>query len=226
MTRATRVGIFGGTFNPIHLGHLRAAEELREALDLERVIFVPAAQPPHKSGSGDDPIAPAAERLRWVRAAVEGQPGFEADSLEVDRGGRSYSVDTLREIGARTAPELPVFALGCDAFAELGTWRQPQALFSLAHFAVMTRPPVTRGSLAEWLPKCVRDVVEVSADGLSGRHRAAATWIRLLPILALDISSSDIRARIRAGRSVRFLVPEAIREEVERNPLYTGGDTR
>ena len=226
MTRATRVGIFGGTFNPIHLGHLRAAEELREALDLERVIFVPAAQPPHKSGSGDDPIAPAAERLRWVRAAVEGQPGFEADSLEVDRGGRSYSVDTLREIGARTAPELPVFALGCDAFAELGTWRQPQALFSLAHFAVMTRPPVTRGSLAEWLPKCVRDDVEVSADGLSGRHRAAATWIRLLPILALDISSSDIRARIRAGRSVRFLVPEAIREEVERNPLYAGGDTR
>jgi nicotinate-nucleotide adenylyltransferase len=226
MTRATRVGIFGGTFNPIHLGHLRAAEEVREALGLERVIFVPAAQPPHKSGSGEDPIAPATERLRWVRAAVEGQPGFEVDSLEVDRGGRSYSVDTLREIGARTAPELPVFALGCDAFAELGAWREPQALFSLAHFAVMTRPPVTRGSLAEWLPKCVRDDVEISADGLSGRHRVAATWIRLLPILALDISSSDIRARIRAGRSVRFLVPEAVREAVERNPLYAGGDAR
>jgi nicotinate-nucleotide adenylyltransferase len=226
MTRATRVGIFGGTFNPIHLGHLRAAEEVREALGLERVIFVPAAEPPHKRGSGEDPIAPATERLRWVRAAVEGQPGFEVDSLEVDRGGRSYSVDTLREIGARTAPELPVFALGCDAFADLGAWREPQALFSLAHFAVMTRPPVTRGSLAEWLPKCVRDDVEVSADGLSGRHRVAATWIRLLPILALDISSSDIRARIRAGRSVRFLVPEAVREAVERNPLYAGGDAR
>ena len=226
MTRATRVGIFGGTFNPIHLGHLRAAEEVRETLGLERVIFVPAAQPPHKSGSGDDPIAPAAERLRWVHAAVEGQPGFEVDSLEIDRGGRSYSVDTLREIGARTAPELPVFALGCDAFADIGAWREPQALFSLAHFAVMTRPPVTRGSLAEWLPKCVRDDVEVSADGLSGRHRVAATWIRLLPILALDISSSDIRARIRAGRSVRFLVPEAVREAVERNPLYAGGDAR
>ncbi len=226
MTRATRVGIFGGTFNPIHLGHLRAAEELREALDLERVIFVPAAQPPHKSGGEEDPVAPAAERLRWVRAAVEGHPGFEVDSLEIDRGGRSYSVDTLREIGARTAPELPVFALGCDAFAELDTWRQPRALFSLAHFAVMTRPPVTRGSLAEWLPKCVRDDVEVSADGLSGLYRVAATWIRLLPILALDISSSDIRARLRAGRSVRFLVPEVVREAVERSPSYAGAAGR
>jgi nicotinate-nucleotide adenylyltransferase len=222
MTQETRVGIFGGTFNPIHLGHLRAAEELREALDLERVIFVPAARPPHKAGSREDPIAPAAERLRWVRAAVEGHPGFEADSLEIDRDGPSYSVDTLRAIGARTGPGLPVFALGCDAFAELGSWREPRSLFSLAHFAVMTRPPVTRGSLAEWLPKCVRDDVEVSADGLSGRHRAAATWIRLLPILALDISSSDIRARIHAGRSVRFLVPEAVREAVENNPLYAG----
>jgi nicotinate-nucleotide adenylyltransferase len=222
MTQRIRVGIFGGTFNPIHLGHLRAAEELREALELERVIFVPAARPPHKAGSREDRIAPAAERLRWVRAAVEAHPGFEVDALEIDRDGPSYSVDTLREIGARTGPDLPVFALGCDAFAELGTWREPQALFSLAHFAVMTRPPVTRGSLAEWLPKCVRDDVEVSADGLSGRHRAATTWIRLLPILALDISSSDIRARIREGRSVRFLVPEAVRGAVESNPFYTG----
>lgn len=226
MTRGARVGIFGGTFNPIHLGHLRAAEEVREALDLERVIFVPAAQPPHKSGDAEDPIAPAAERLAWVRAAVEGHPGFAVDPLEIERGGPSYSVDTLREIGARTAPELPVFALGCDAFAELGTWREPELLFSLAHFAVLTRPPVTRGSLADWLPKCVRDDVEVSADGLSGRHRVAATWIRLLSILALDISSSDIRARIRAGRSVRFLVPEAVREAIERNPIYRRGDVR
>jgi nicotinate-nucleotide adenylyltransferase len=226
MTRATRVGIFGGTFNPIHLGHLRAAEEVREALGLERVIFVPAAQPPHKSGAGEDPIAPACERLRWVRAAVEGHPGFAVDPLEIDRGGRSYSVDTLREIGARTAPELPVFALGCDAFAELDAWREPQALFSLTHFAVLTRPPVTRGSLADWLPKCVRDDIEVSADGFSGRHRVSAAWIRLLPILALDISSSDIRARIRTGRSVRFLVPESVREAVERHPVYAGGDAR
>jgi nicotinate-nucleotide adenylyltransferase len=224
MTRASRVGIFGGTFNPIHLGHLRAAEELREALDLERVVFVPAAQPPHKGGDAGGPIAPAAERLRWVRSAVEGYPRFEVDPLEIDRGGPSYSVDTLRAIGARTAPDLPVFALGCDAFAELDTWREPRTLFSLAHFAVMTRPPVRCGSLADWLPECVRDDVEVSADGLSGRHRAAATWIRLLPIFALDISSSEIRARIRAGRSVRFLVPEAVREAVERNPLYAGED--
>jgi nicotinate-nucleotide adenylyltransferase len=224
MTRTERVGIFGGTFNPIHLGHLRAAEETREILGLERILFVPSAQPPHKSGG--ESIAPAPQRLRWVRTALEGHPGFAVDDLEIERGGRSYSVDTLREIGARSAPELPVFVLGCDAFAELGTWREPEALFSLAHFAVMTRPPAACGALGDWLPKCIRDEVELDADGRSGRYHKAATWIRLLPILALDISSSDIRARIRAGRSVRYLVPESVREEIERCDAYAAGGSR
>jgi nicotinate-nucleotide adenylyltransferase len=219
MTRTERVGIFGGTFNPIHLGHLRAAQETREILGLERILFVPSAQPPHKSVRGER-VAAASQRLDWVRRALEGNPGFAVDDLEIERGGRSYSVDTLREIGARTAPELPVFVLGCDAFAELDAWREPEALFALAHFAVMTRPPATRGALGDWLPKCIRDEVEVAEDGLAGRYREAGTWIRLLPISALDISSSDIRARIRAGRSVRYLVPEAVREEVERCEAY------
>jgi nicotinate-nucleotide adenylyltransferase len=225
MKRTTRVGIFGGTFNPIHLGHLRAAEETRELLGLEQVIFVPSATPPHKDDVGDV-VAPAADRLRWARAALEGHPAFAVDDLEIQRGGRSYSVDTLREMGVRTAPELPVFVLGCDAFAELDTWREPEALFSLAHFAVMTRPPVTGGALDDWLPKCIRDDVDVDADGLSGRYRVAATWIRMLPIAALDISSSNIRARIRAGRSVRYLVPESVREEIEKSERYGSASAR
>jgi nicotinate-nucleotide adenylyltransferase len=220
MTRATRLGILGGTFNPIHLGHLRAAEEVREALGLERMILVPAATPPHKHGAPDDPIAPAADRLEWVRAAVADNPALGADGMEVERGGRSYTIDTVRAIGARTGSELPVFAIGQEAFAELGSWREPEALLQICHFAVMTRPPFAAGSLADWLPKCARDEVEVAPDGRSARHRRAPSWIRLIEVTALDISSSDIRARLRGGRSVRYLLPEAVREAVLRSGVY------
>jgi nicotinate-nucleotide adenylyltransferase len=223
MTRGERVGIFGGTFNPIHLGHLRAAEEVCEALGLERMILVPSAEPPHKASSAEDPMAAAAERLAWARLAIEGNPRLAVDPIETLRGGRSYSVDTVREIGARTAPERPVFAIGCDAFVELSSWREPKALLELAHFAVMTRPPALSGSLEDWLPEAVRGEIEVEPDGRRGLHRSAGTWIRLLEVSALDISSSDIRRRLRSGRSVRYLLPEGVCEAVERSGVYTGG---
>jgi nicotinate-nucleotide adenylyltransferase len=220
MTRGARLGILGGTFNPIHLGHLRAAEEVREALGLERVILVPSATPPHKGAAPGDPIAPAADRLAWVRAAVADNPALGADGMEVERGGRSYSIDTVRALGARTAPELPVFAIGQEAFVELGSWREPEALLQSCHFAVMTRPPFSHGALADWLPKCARDEVELAPDGRSARHRQAPTWIRLVEVTALAISSSEIRARLREGRSIRYLVPESVREAVERSGVY------
>ena len=220
MTGAPRVGIFGGTFNPIHLGHLRAAEQVTETLGLERMIFVPCAQPPHKPESADDPIAPAAARLAWVRAATAGNPRFEVDPLEIERSGPSYSVETLRALAARSAGPPPVFTIGHDAFVEVGTWREPEALFTLAHFAVITRPPMAEGTLADWLPKCVRDDVEVADDGFSARHRRAGTWIRLLEIQALDVSASDIRARLRGGRSVRYLVPDAVIDSVQGSGVY------
>lgn len=214
-----RVGIFGGTFNPIHVGHLRAAEEAVEALDLERIVFVPSAEPPHKGGAEQGLIAPAAARLAWVRTAIEDNPLFAVDPLELERGGPSYSVDTLRAIGGRTAPQRPVFVIGQDAFVELGTWREPDALFTLAHFAVLTRPPVPKGSLADWLPERVRGAVELAPDGLSGRHDAG-TWLRIVEITALDVSSSDIRRRLREGRSVRYLLPEAVRRAVLESGVY------
>jgi nicotinate-nucleotide adenylyltransferase len=221
MTSADRVGVYGGTFNPIHVGHLRAAEEVAQALELERVIFVPSARPPHKRQSQNDPIAPCECRLAWVRTAVADNPRFEVDALEIERGGSSFAVETLRVIGQRTAPQRPVFIIGHDAFIELDSWRDPERLLTLANFAVTTRPPVAKGSLEEWLPDLFRDSVEIAPDGLSGRHREAETWIRLIEISLLDISSSDLRERLREGRSTRYLIPDAVIEEITKSGAYT-----
>jgi nicotinate-nucleotide adenylyltransferase len=215
-----RVGLFGGTFNPIHIGHLWAAEAVADALDLERMIFVPSAQPPHKTRSRGGPIAPAEQRLAWVRAAIEGNPRFAVDALEIERGGPSYSLDTLSTFHERLAPELPVFVIGLDAFGELDTWHEAGALLALAHFAVIRRPPETRGRLADWLPSCAREDVVLASDGLSGRHRSAGSWLRLIEIPVLDISASEIRARLREGRSVRYLLTEAVLAAVTESGAY------
>jgi len=221
---AARIGLFGGTFNPIHVGHLRAAEEVTELLGLERMVFVPAAQPPHKvpdrtHGQGDA-IAPADARLAWVRAATRDNPRFAVDALELERQGPSYSVDTVREMTARASPGSCVFVIGRDAFVELASWREPRELLRLAHFAVTTRPPANGGSLARWLPPALAEDFVLAPDGRSARHRTAGTWIRALEITALDVSSSDIRARLRAGRSVRYLLPESVHADVVRSGLY------
>jgi nicotinate-nucleotide adenylyltransferase len=202
------------------MGHLRAAEEVAEALGLDRVTFVPSAEPPHKSSSAHDPIAPAHDRLAWVRAAVAANPRFDVDALEVERGGPSFAVETLRSIGRKTSPQLPVFIIGQDAFAELGSWREPAELFRLAHFAVTTRPPVAQRSLAQWLPREFHDAIEIASDGLSGHCPAAGTWVRLIEISLLDISSSDIRSRLRAGRSVRYLIPDSVHDAISGSRAY------
>jgi nicotinate-nucleotide adenylyltransferase len=219
-----RIGIFGGTFNPVHIAHLRAAEEVVGALGLERMIFVPSADPPHKVDVADDRIAPAEERLQWVRMAIRGNPRFEADALEVERGGASYSVDTLRAIGERIAPEKPVFTIGQDAFVEINSWREPEALFDLAHFAVITRPPFAHGSLSDWLPSCIRDLVEPDPSGNFAVNRQSGTWIRLVEIPALDISSSGIRSRLRERKSVRYLLPPDVEEAIEKSGAYRSRD--
>jgi nicotinate-nucleotide adenylyltransferase len=221
-----RIGILGGTFNPIHLGHLRAAEEVVETLALDRMIFVPSAAPPHKTHRPSDPIAPAATRLEWVQIAIRDNPRFEVDSIEIDRGGPSYTIDTLTEIGLRIAPELPVFTIGQDAFTEIDSWRSPREVFSLAHFAVITRPPVAALSLADWLPRCIRADMDSHRDGHSAQNRLTQTWIRLVDITSLDISASEVRRRIRDGRSVRYLLPPAVAEAVEKSGVYAGEDSR
>jgi nicotinate-nucleotide adenylyltransferase len=220
----TRIGLLGGTFNPIHLGHLRAAEEVREALDLERVHFIPSNVPPHKQDAEHDPIASAAERLEWVERAIAPHKAFSIDRIELDREGPSYLVDTLEAIREREAgAHRTVFIVGEDAFAEMGDWYEPERIFALTDLAVMTRPPGAMTDLAERMPSVVRDVYEISPDGRRARHRQSGASIELVPITALDISSSQIRACCRSGRSIRFLVPESIRGSIESSGCYGPG---
>ena len=220
-TGGPRIGLLGGTFNPIHLGHLRAAEEVREALTLERVLFIPSAVPPHKRTDRLDPIAPAEQRLDWVERATAVTKHFSVDRIEIDRPGRSFLVDTLEAIRDREPEDVRlVFIVGEDAFAELGDWREPARLFELADYAVMTRPPGRMRGLGEGLPSVVRDAFELSSDGRLAVHREAGTRIERVEVTPLDISSSGIRRAVREGRSIRFLVPESIREDIEHGGCY------
>jgi nicotinate-nucleotide adenylyltransferase len=141
------------------------------------------------------------------------------DPLEIERGGTSYSVHTLRALSARLA-ERPVFVIGWDAFREIDGWKDPASLFLLADFAVMTRPPVSDATLHGSLPSCLRDGARVAPDGRSARHGAGEGWIRLVPVTPLDVSASEIRRRLREGRSVRYLLPERVHDAVTKSGIY------
>ena len=214
------VGVFGGTFDPVHLGHLRAAEEVRAALRLERVVFVPSANPPHKERSVGPTVAAAEDRLRWLRLAVAEHPAFEVDPIEIERGGTSFAVDTLRSLRSRSDGRPPTFLIGRDAFVLIATWREPEALFELANFAVMTRPPDSEQTLRDWIPGAFRKTFDLSADGQSARHRNANTSIKRVAIPALEISSSAIREGIAKGRSVRYLMPDPVYCAVSKSGHY------
>ena len=213
------IGIFGGTFNPIHLGHLRAAEEVLGRLGLGRMIFIPSARPPHKI-DGNENIAPASDRLSWVRLAVEGHAHFHVDPIEIERPGPSYLVDTLTHFVEEHPPEDLVFIVGQDAFSEMGDWKSPEKLFAMTNFAVITRPPEKSGHLARWMPVCARGDFRVSEDGFSAEHRKSHHWIRQVPIAPLDISSTRIRKRVSEGTSIKDWVPESVRSAIETSESY------
>jgi nicotinate-nucleotide adenylyltransferase len=191
-----RLGLFGGSFNPPHVGHLAVAEACAEAAALDRVLWVPAATPPHKRG--DPALAPAADRLALVRAAVEGNARFEASDLEVRRGEVSFTVDTLRQLAAERPESELALIVGGDSAAAFATWRAPRAILALARLVVYARPGADLGALPEW-----------------ARERST-----LVEGPLLDISSTALRARLAAGQTVRYLVPDAVRAEVERRGLY------
>ena len=213
------IGIFGGTFNPIHLGHLRAAEEVVAALGLSKMLFVPSARPPHKDERAHA-IAPPSERLAWVELAVAYNPLFQVEPVEMNRPGPSYLIDTLEDLAGRLGEEL-VFVAGRDAFREMGSWRSPRAIFAACHVVVISRPPEIAGQLSHWLPDCIRDDFSLAPDGSSGEHKSAGTWIRQLEITALDISATAIREALARGESVRHWVPDSARAAIVASKCYT-----
>ena len=211
------VGIFGGTFNPIHLGHLRAAEEVREAERLDEIRFVPAALPPHKQ---TEDLAPAADRLRMVELAVDGTPGFRASGIELARAGASYSVDTLRAVRAEIGDATRlVFVIGSDAFRDFHTWKEHAAIFGLCDIVVVTRPPWPEKLTLDDIPVAAREAFCYGSRSESLRH-ASGHVLTLQRITALDISAARIRALIAAGRSVRFLVPPRVEAYIAAHALY------
>lgn len=206
------IGVFGGTFDPIHFGHLRAAFELTELLGLERVLFVPAADPPHRGR----PIADAATRLAMVRAALEDEENFVLDDRELRRPGPSYSVLTLEELRREHGQRPLVLMLGMDAFLGLPGWHRWRQLLDLAHVAVAHRPGARlprSGALGELLATHrARHRLEIAA--------APAGRIFVHPGTQLDISSTDLREALRAGRDPRYLMPEPVRRMINATGIY------
>jgi nicotinate-nucleotide adenylyltransferase len=197
-----RLGMLGGTFDPPHLGHLILAEEARCALGLDQVLLVPAAQPWRKS---DRAVTPAAQRLAMLRLAVADDPYFDVSTLEIDRGGPTYTVETLAALRAELAPADELyFILGEDALLDLPYWHDPGRILRLAWLGVAARG----GALSADL-----DALERRLPGI--RERA-----RVVPMPQIGISSTDIRRRVAEGRSIRFLVPPAVAAYIAEHGLY------
>jgi nicotinate-nucleotide adenylyltransferase len=193
-----RVLCFGGSFNPIHHGHLIAARAVAEASGFNRVLLIPSSQPPHKRQNAD--IADPEQRLAMCRLAVEDDPLFAVNDLELRRSGPSYTIDTVREL-KRQGWQRVHWLMGADMVEILPKWHEPQALMAEADFVVMARP----GWAFDW-------------DAMPTEFRGLRQAVVAAPML--QISATDIRQRVREGRSIRYLVPETVRGYIEQNRLY------
>jgi nicotinate-nucleotide adenylyltransferase len=211
-----RLGIVGGTFNPIHVGHLRSAEEVCEAFDLQRVVFIVSAVPPHKAPGG---IIEAAHRFEMVRRAVKDNPNFDASSIEIGRRGASYTVDTLSYFRRRLGADADIyFILGLDAFSEIGTWRDYNRLFELAHFVVTDRPTPQSMEPDCFIPPEVSGLF--SPKGRNSFSHGSGTRLFFHNITGLDISATRIRRLVGEGKSIRYLVPAAVSRYIQQKGLY------
>ena len=211
-----RIGVLGGTFDPLHLGHLRAAEVVRDALALDEVLFVPAATPPHKSGPA---VTEAHHRLRMVEAALGVEPWFAVSRVEIERGGPSYTIDTLALLASARPDTRFYFVTGSDAFVEIRTWSRWRELLSRYSFVVHERPgfPLERAKAVVAGEPNLR-VVEGEAFGVELRSDRPEIFLVRRPML--NVSSTEIRRSVREKRSIRYLVPEAVAAYIRENRLY------
>ena len=208
------IGLLGGTFNPIHLGHLRLAEELSNALNLDEVRFIPSANPPHKTA----PSVSATHRAEMVQLAIEENPKFQLDSLELARTGASYTIDTLKnlreELGISTSLSL---IMGSDAFVKLDTWHEWETLIDYCHIILVQRPQPKVTPLNAELEQFLSDHYTENNDDLLNNP---AGFISMQAITALDISSTNIRKNLSSQKSVRYLVPDNVLNYIHLHHLY------
>ena len=211
------IGVFGGTFDPIHFGHLRLAEEMADALGLDRVLFIPAGQPPHR----DAPRTAATHRLEMVRRAIAGNPRFAADAREVLRQQPSYTVDTLTALRAELGDAQPLWLLlGADAFLDLPSWHDWRRLFELANIAVAARPGAQLMQSDAIMEPLQGEVSHrLVAGNRSAAGRAGSVLLRATP--PLDISATTIRDTLARRGSARYLLPDAVLDYIHEHQLYT-----
>ncbi|HJR78082.1 MAG TPA: nicotinate-nucleotide adenylyltransferase [Nitrospiraceae bacterium] len=218
-----RLGLLGGSFNPIHNCHLSVAAQTRDALNLDRILFVPTGDPPHKdSGS----LAPARHREAMVRLAIGAEPSFELTDIELRRGGKSYSIDTIRALQTHLGPEAELFfVIGLDAFLDLPSWKEADRLLRACHFVVVSRPGASFERLATMplFPPVDREQLRTLDRGEAHRLTVPVpdgdrlTLLRLAPCL---VSASEIRQRIRARRSVADVLPPPVQSYIIQHGLY------
>jgi nicotinate-nucleotide adenylyltransferase len=202
-----RLGIFGGSFDPVHYGHLLLAESCREETALDEVWFVPAAVPPHKR---DKTITADRHRVEMLQLAIGGNEAFKLSTIELDRGGVTYTYETLEAIHAERPHDELFFLMGGDSLRDLHLWRKPDVICQLATIVVVDRPDVLEPSLDTLRP-------------LMTPERFAAAPPRMVPMTLVDFSSTDIRDRARDGRSMRYRLPPAVAKYIEAHDLYRKG---
>jgi nicotinate-nucleotide adenylyltransferase len=213
------IGMLGGTFDPIHYGHLRLAEELSEKLRLEEVRFVPSGTPPHRSA----PLVASDHRLAMTRLATAGNTRFKVDERETRRAGPGYTFDTLKELRAEAGEARPLaLLLGADAFLEFATWHRWHEIFGLAHVVVAHRPGFPVERWAERMPQpLAREYSARLMQQPLAIHLSPAGGIVVQPFTALEISATAIRDMLRAGASPRYLLPGAVLDYIRANHLYS-----
>jgi nicotinate-nucleotide adenylyltransferase len=209
-----KIGLFGGTFNPIHLGHLRGAEEVRELCGLDEIVFIPAAIPPHKEAAE---VIEATHRLEMLRLATRTNPHFSVSTVEMERRGTSYSIDTIRFFLEKDQGAIS-FILGRDAFVEIETWREYPTLFSLCSFIVMDRPGVRDPSRTE-LPQAISSAFRYDEGTNCWIHHSGQT-VRFQNITFLDISSTKVRELVEKRQSAKYLIPREVEAYIQDHGLY------
>lgn len=211
------IGVFGGTFDPVHYGHLRPAFEIMEALDLEEVRFIPSRQPPHRAS----PQASPEQRHDMLQLAVAGEPRFTVDDRELARDGPSYMVDTLRSLRADFGAAPLCLMLGLDAFLGLGSWHEWQAIPELAHVVVAHRPGWQLDSQVQGSAAALELLRTRRLSSVSEIHARPAGGIWLQPVTLLGISATALRAAVADGKSARYLLPDGVWRYIEKEGLYT-----